>query len=712
MLINQDPALPTLRNDIQLNEAPAEPEGSPSWTLYDPTANNYYKIGWLEFECLSRFNQCKTVSQLITLIKKETALRPDGEAINALIEFLITHSLVYATGEEAQNFFALQHENAKQPWWKKLMHSYLFFTIPLFKPERFLKVTYPIIKPLFTKPFIILVFLLLVYGIFLSIQRFDDIANTFMNYLTLEGVILFLGATIIVKIIHELGHAYTATKYGVPVTIIGVAFIVLYPILYTETTNAWKLKIRRERLIIAASGMMAELALSSIALLLWHILPPGMAQSLCFMVAIVSMLASLLVNLNPLMKFDGYYLFSDFVGIDNLQDRAFAFSKWQLRKSLWGWKTPRPEITDYKKQKLLTGFGFAVWIYRFFLYLGISILVYHLFFQPLGLIFMIIELAFFIGLPIIREVKIWLKNTREILGPLRGKISLFILISLLLLAFLPLEKRIEIPATLHTNDYVRLYPSIPSKIEEINVVEGQIVEKGEILFRLSSYSLNHNIDLTRQRLRDLKLIRDSSQATQELANKRSMINNEIENTEQELKGLKTISDKLTVKAPFAGKIKMMDPNLDLGQWVNSRKMLALLADDDITILSGYIREIDMNKLSKMNKGVFYAEYSPFHKFDVILNTVEKTIADTLFWPELSSIQGGAIPSEKGVNGEIKTLPQYSVYPIEFKLGKDYQNAPLPNFVVRGTIIMSGDRQILANTLFKKAVSIFRLDSGF
>ncbi len=161
MLLNQDPALPTLRDDIQLNEAPAEPEGSPSWTLYDPAANKYYKIGWLEFECLTRFKRCQTVSQLITVIKNETTLHPDEEAISALIEFLITHSLVYASGEEAQNFFAMQHENAKQPWWQKLMHSYLFFTIPFFKPERFLKKTYPFIKPLFTKPFIVSVFLLL-----------------------------------------------------------------------------------------------------------------------------------------------------------------------------------------------------------------------------------------------------------------------------------------------------------------------------------------------------------------------------------------------------------------------------------------------------------------------------------------------------------------------------------------------------------------------
>ena len=371
-MLKEDLALPTLRDDIQLNEAPSEPEGSPSWTLYDPAANKYYKIGWLEFECINRIKKCRSINELVEKVKKETTLEPDIEIVENLLQFLALHNLVYAISDETLDHFEQQRELMARPWYKSLIHSYLFFTLPLFKPEKFLKKTYPLISPLFSRTFMVSMLLLLSYGIFLSIQRFDEIANTFINYLNLEGVILFVGATIIVKIIHELGHAYTATKYGVPVTTIGLAFIVLYPILYTETTNAWKLKNRNNRLVIAASGMMAELSLSAVTLLLWHILPPGMGQSLCFMIAIVSMLASLLVNLNPLMKFDGYYLFSDLVGVDNLQDRSFAFAKWRLREFLWGWKKSKPEVTNAKMERLLTGFGYSVWIYRFFLYLGIS----------------------------------------------------------------------------------------------------------------------------------------------------------------------------------------------------------------------------------------------------------------------------------------------------------------------------------------------------
>ncbi len=710
-MLSEDLGLPTIRDDIQLNEAPAEDEGSPCWTLYDPAANKYFKIGWLEFEILSRFKNCQTVNQVVEKVREQTALEPDGEIVQELVEFLIQHNLVYTSGEEALERFEEQRDIADRPWWSKIMHGYLFFSFPIFKPERFLKKTYPILRPFFSRPFMIAILVLLTYGIFLSIQRFDEIANTFVNYLNLEGIILFVGATIIVKIIHELGHAYTATKYGVPVTTIGVAFIVLYPILFTETTNAWKLKSRNERLVIAAGGMMTELALASVTLLLWHILPPGMGQGLCFMVAIVSMLASLLVNLNPLMKFDGYYLFSDLVRIDNLQDRAFAFGKWRLREWLWGWNDPHPEISPPERQKLLIIFAYAVWIYRFFLYLGIALLIYHLFFQPLGLIFMIIELIFFIGMPFWREIKIWLGRASDIFKSLRGVISLILMATLLILAFVPMKKSVEIPVVLHPKDYTRFFPPIAAKVDEIYVKKGQEVKEGDVLFQLSSYDLDHNINITQLRLNDLKKIRESSQATLELANQRSLINSEIENTREELNGYLDVKKQLTIKAPFSSTVEMIDPALRSGQWVNKNFMLALLADKNSKILSGYVSEQDIDKLSDITQGKFYPDYSPFETYDVILNDIGETSSSTLFWPELSSSQGGPIPSEASQDGVIRPLPRFTVYPVDFRLQEGQNINSLTNFISRGTVVMEGEKRSLAKSLIDKGISIFVMDSG-
>ena len=548
----EDAPLPVLRSDIQLNEAPPEPEGAPTWTLYDPVANKYYKIGWLEFECLARFKDCRTVNELVKKVKSETTLDPEPEIVEAITRFLLQHNLVHAAGGGAPEHFETLRERMDRPLWERILHGYLFFTVPLFKPQRFLEKTYPFLKIFLTRHFMTIVFALLAYGLFLSIQRFDELFTTFMSYLSFEGALLFLGATVIVKIIHELGHAYVATKYGVPVTVIGVAFIVMYPILYTETTNAWKLQSRRDRLYIAAGGLMAELTLASVTILLWNFLSPGVGQSLCFMIGIVSLLASFAINLNPLMKFDGYYLFSDMVEVDNLQDRSFALAKWKLRRLLWGWNDPSPEILPREKQSMLITFGYAVWIYRFFLYLGIGLLVFHIFFQPLGLILMIVELGFFIGLPILREIKVWAGRFPDIAATWRGRAVIGFCLLGLIVAIFPVSRAVEIPAVMHDGNYMRFYTPISARVDEIAVTTGQAVEKGDLLFRLSSPQLDFNIGLVSQKLENLLEIRRNSQATLELARKRLTIDSEIEKTRKELGGYYKIQDQLEIRAPFSG----------------------------------------------------------------------------------------------------------------------------------------------------------------
>lgn len=711
-MIPHEILLPTLRSDIQLNEAPPEPEGGPAWTLYDPAGNKYYKIGWLEFECLRRFDQCKNAAELVALMEKETPLHPDEDTVAALVSFLVLHNLVVTSGDGASKHFGDEKERRHKEWWETMLHGYLFFTVPLFKPQRFLEKTFPYIKFLFTRQFMTAATCLFLYGVFLSVQRFDEFITTFMNYFNIEGVILFLVATFIVKVFHELGHAYTATKYGVPVTVMGVAVMVLYPVLYSETTNAWKLQNRRHRMYIAASGVMTELVLASVALVMWHVLTPGIAQSLCFMIAVVSLLASVVVNFNPLMRFDGYYIFSDLVGVDNLQDRSFAFAKWKLRRFLWGWDDDSPEIIPEDRQNFLTIFGFSMLAYRFMLYAGIAVLVYHLFFQPLGLILMIVELAFFIFLPIWREVKVWWKRRDDIKSSRRAKVWLALLAVVFLFGLVPVQTSVEVPAVIHSHSYKRLYATAPAQINEIQVANGQRVKKDDLLFRLSSPQLEYSIVIARQRLQSLVDIKDSGQANLDLSKRRVTLENEIETTRQELEGLISQKDLLQVRAPYDGVVRDLNTALHVGDWIGTDQILAVLVDDSKLALSGYVREKDIPRVSAGTKGAFYVEYSAFEKFPVVLDHIEQSGGNEIFWSELSSIHNGPLPAERDGQGGVRSLPRYTLYPARFLLVETGVKADFPDFVARGTIRLDARRTSLLNLLIQRAISVVIRESGF
>ena len=108
------------------------------------------------------------------------------------------------------------------------------------------------------------------------------------------------------------------------------------------------------------------------------------------------------------MRFDGYYVFADYLKMGNLQPRAFALAKWQLRNLLFGYKHSAPELMESSKQNFIILYAWFTWIYRFFLFIGIAFLIYHFAFKLLGIILFVVEIFWFIALPVLKEMNIWL----------------------------------------------------------------------------------------------------------------------------------------------------------------------------------------------------------------------------------------------------------------------------------------------------------------
>ncbi|MEZ0260536.1 MAG: biotin/lipoyl-binding protein [Alphaproteobacteria bacterium] len=705
----KEQALPRLRQDLQLNPGPADEDGAPTWTLYDPAANKYYKIGWLEFECIARLDECLTVPELVRRVSAETTLRPDEDQLKGLVLFLMMNNLIMAADPVVSEYITEQSDKRKPVFWKKAVHGYLYFTIPLFKPQRFLDATFPYISFLFTRQFMTGVLLLLGAGIIMTLGRIDEFFATFMSYMTGEGMVMILITVTIMKFVHELGHAYTATKYGVPVPVMGVAMMVLYPVLYTETSNAWRMQNRRHRMHISMAGVMAEMVVASVALILWHVLPPGMGRSVAFMLAAVSLISSLLVNLNPLMRFDGYYLVGDLMGIDNLQDRTTAFAKWRIRKILWGWDDAPPEMASPQRARFLETFGFALIGYRFVLYVGIALMVYHLFFKPLGLILTIIEVGFFLALPVLRELAVWWKERKRIYSSPRGAIVAMLLVFGSVYCFLPAQSHIDVPAVLHAQAYNRLYPTVAGQLEEIAVRQGQKVEQGDLLFRISSPSLENEIALAQIKLDAMRQIRGREEADAKLVRKWRTMDEDVAASEQALKGLLEQKERLTVRAAYAGVIHDLDQALHVGDWINTTYMLAVLVDDTAPVLSGYVAEGDHARVAPGAAGWFYPETTPFARYPVKLDQVGDTDSTDIFWPELASVFGGPLPADMNRSQGQAPVSRYTLYSARFVLGDSA--ALLPDFTLRGVVRLEAAPESLLNILTKRAISVFMQESG-
>ncbi len=129
--------LPALREDLQLHEGPKQSDGSPSWTIYDPVRNAYFRLGWVEFVMLTRWG--RTAEETIALVERETAARVDLTDVSALSSFLRVNQLTRARSEGERRYLLDRYRAKRQGVFTWLLHHYLFVRVPLLKPDRLLE---------------------------------------------------------------------------------------------------------------------------------------------------------------------------------------------------------------------------------------------------------------------------------------------------------------------------------------------------------------------------------------------------------------------------------------------------------------------------------------------------------------------------------------------------------------------------------------------
>lgn len=703
--MEQDFPLPALNPFLKLYQAP-ESAGEPAWSLHNPVTNTYFRVAWAEFECLARFSRARTAAELKQLVEKETPVRIEIEEISGLVKFLVRHGLT------AMAPASTPYLEQKLPLWKLVLHRYLYFTVPLFRPENFLRKTLPAYLFLSSPFSMALVCVIAFLAVFLTARRIDEFLNSFAGMLSWEGVVLGLVVFVFTKIIHELSHAYTAVRYGVQIPHMGIAVIALYPVLYTETTGSWKLSSRRERFRIGMAGIAAEIFLAVWALLLWNFTADGsLAQSLCFGVVAVSLISSLLVNLNPLMRFDGYYMLSDMLGIENLQDRSLEFARWKIRRVLFGAVEEKPDFVPRQTEKILTAFGLCLLAYRLLLYFGIALLVYKVFMKPLGLFLFIVEIGWFIVLPIVREIKQWVTDRRTLLAGRRTKFTGLAFLTLLLLSVVPWQAGVSAPGVVHAAREMPVYAHTDSRLIRLEVGDGQAVKKEDILVEFSSARMDQDASLARQKLNALEAVLAGALANPERdGSKLAETRNALDTVKAELKSIENEKEKMLFRAPFAGRIVDFNADNRKGTIVSRRTLLFRLIEPGETIATAYIAEEDLERVRAGSSAFFIPDANPLQSRRFRIDSIAETSVRILAWPQLASIHRGPLRAEyTGKSGEL--VPLRSLYEVTlYPLGSPSEN-PDAQFVQGGQFLIEADKTSFAGSLSRSFASLIRKEMG-
>ena len=428
----------------------------------------------------------------------------------------------------------------------------MLIRIPLVDPDRFLNATVHLIKPLCN---VLGGALWLGAMIWLGIQLVvhwqeltEDIADRVLAAQSLITLVLIYP---VLKILHELGHAYAAKLAGAEVHEMGIMMLTLLPAPYVDASASVVVPEKWKRALIAAAGMMVELSVAAIAMLVWLNAEPGLPRSIAYDTVLIASVSTVVFNGNPLLRFDAYYIFCDLLELPNLGSRSQRYYNYLMQSYLFGAKDVASAPAAPGERFWFLLYAPASFIYRMVTIFSVVLLISSQYFV-VGLV-LAIWMAFvsFIW-PVVKGVKFVLVSPS--LGKVRWRAitvtALFLAAVGLLGAAVPIPNGTVTRGVVWVPEQARVVANASGLLVQMLTKPGTNVAAGDPLMRLDDPLIASRRNKAQARVTEIEARLISAQArtpfeAELLQRQRELANDELRDIERQ-------NNDLMVRSPSAG----------------------------------------------------------------------------------------------------------------------------------------------------------------
>lgn len=383
----ENPVLPAFRRDLVV--VPQSFRERPSYVVKDPVALKYLRIGAREYAVARLLDGKHTLFETLeTLRLKFPAENISRAELDQILHSFLSLSLLELSSDVSLGLFHTMRERVKKMRAQRralaILGSLVSFKISLFDPDVLLLKMNRRLNFLWTWQAVSVLALMMSCALWLLLSDWHRLSEKTPDFFSFENLAMLWVLMILVKIVHEFGHGLSCKHFGGAVHDMGALFIIFTPFLFCDATDSWTFPNKWKRIIVNMAGIYLELFLASIAAMFWVLAEPGVLSALAFNVMLVSSLITVFFNINPLMKFDGYYALSDFLEIPNLKERSEKTLVQRLAAALTGLRVgvPDPIIRNVMGLVLLYAVLSYLWMigiaYRLLSALGHAL-------EPIGL---------------------------------------------------------------------------------------------------------------------------------------------------------------------------------------------------------------------------------------------------------------------------------------------------------------------------------------
>ena len=661
--------------------------------IFDPAAENYFKLSIPAWRMLSRYDKDMSLKEFSDRLVRAGIPAEPGEIL-ALKQFLMQNNLLTPDPDSFAAQAAQRSEAKGKHLWLKVASAYLYFKLPPLHPQPLIDKVKPYIGFIGSKHFLRILIIPAVLGYLLILRDLPGIKAMLAASFTWAGLVKYFFAIVLLKIIHESGHMAANMHFNCRVRAIGISVIFLYPRFYSDTTDSWRLP-RKQRLLVDAGGLLSEIICGGWAALAWSYLPPGNLQSTMFFIFAVSTASTILVNGNPLIRFDGYYIICDILNVENLMQRSSEYLK-QFNRH-WLFRVgPMPQD---ERPFLMLSFGIAAFIYRFLLYTSIILVIYNSTIKALGILLLIVEVFTIFVLPFYNEVRIVKALSKRAGTRANLTFVLILLFAAALVLFLPLSWRTRLPGEVICPDSSPVSVLESGYLASAAPLKPVEVSAGKSILKLKSPRLEMELERRKAILKENEILLEQQLNTEETFGDSLLTRKRIASEKALISELEKRQRLLNLSARSSGVFIPRYSVISPGVMLPAGTVIGVINSPD-NIVTAYASDDQLSRLAVGMKVFLRLRDSGKDLSGTIvrINPVPSVLPPS----PLLSVFGGEInvnPSPGKTGG---FLPEKSMFKVEI-----IADTPLAWQQGRTLRVLVQNREILFDKLVSSMISFFR-----
>lgn len=569
-----------LRLRDRLYFSPQQHSGEIYYHIENTANSKFFRVGYAQYVFISLLDGSTSFAAALALTARQ--LGPDSlteQEATQLTQWLIRNELATFADEtrrlaspKAISRSSEQLVQKLNPFWLKL---------PWGSPDKLFTESLPYVRWCFHPTVLLaILFVYLAAGLSLA-HEWDRFTADSQAVFASSNWIWMLVTWVMLKIIHEFAHGVTCKYFGGSVKDTGLVFILLAPMAYVDVTSSWRFSSKWRRIGVAAAGMVIELLIASMAAIAWSRTDSPLVAHLLHNVVLMAGISTLLFNANPLMRFDGYFILSDFLEIPNLYEEG-SKRVHQLTAWLFFGQSPQSLEVGFRRGQacFLWSYGLAASCWKLVvcatLLIGASTM-----FRGAGIVLGIAGALLWFGVPLrngLRAIGSQYYESRPAFLRAGLMASIIGLALWSVWAVVPNPAALQVPCIVDYEQAAFVRASADGFLDEVLVTDGQRVEAGTPLLRLSNDALrvevNRLVSDLKQSQQRARIARDRHEPTLvqiESERQRSI--------HQELRDRRAQVDAFMVVATRPGRVVTCDLSNRIGSYIRKGDELLVLGND-------------------------------------------------------------------------------------------------------------------------------------